>query len=76
MVQPTVTGDWNSLCLCSDGSYGAEKGLITSFPVRSDGRQIQVVQGLPINEFSRSRMDATLNELKEERSMVSELLPK
>ncbi len=76
IVQPTAAGDWHSLCLCSDGSYGVEKGLISSFPIRSNGQQIEVVQGLPINEFSQGRIDATINELKEERSMVSELLPK
>jgi malate dehydrogenase len=76
IVQPTAAGDWHSLCLCSDGSYGVEKGLISSFPIRSNGQQIEVVQGLPINEFSQGRIDATINELKEEKSMVSELLPK
>ncbi len=76
IVQPTAAGDWHSLCLCSDGSYGVEKGLISSFPIRSNGQQIEVVQGLPINEFSQGKIDATINELKEEKSMVSELLPK
>ena len=76
IVTPTPAGDWNSVCICSDGSYGVEKGLITSFPMRNVAQQLQVVQGLPINEFSRGKIDATVNELKEERSMVSELLPK
>jgi malate dehydrogenase len=76
IVQPTPAGDWNSVCLASDGSYGTEAGLISSFPIRSNGQKIEVVQGLPINEFSRGKIDATLNELKEERSLVSELLPK
>lgn len=44
IVQPTAAGDWHSLCLCSDGSYGVEKGLISSFPIRSNGQQIEVVQ--------------------------------
>lgn len=76
IVNPTPTGDWNSLCVCSDGSYGIEKGLITSFPIRSNGKTLEIVQGLPINDFSRGKIDNTINELKEERAMVSELLPK
>lgn len=76
IVEPTAAGDWHSLCLCSDGSYGVEKDLISSFPVRSNGQKLEVVQGLPINEFSQGRIDATVNELKEEKVMVSDLLPK
>jgi malate dehydrogenase len=76
IIEPTPDGDWHSVCVCSDGSYGIEKGLITSFPIRSNGKALEVVQGLPINVFSRGKIDATINELKEERAMVSELLPK
>jgi len=76
IYEPTAAGDWHSVCLCSDGSYGVEKGLISSFPIRSEGKKLEVVQGLTINEFSRSRIDATVNELKEEKSLVAELLPK
>ena len=76
IVEPTATGDWHSVALCSDGSYGTEKGLISSYPIRSDGNKLEIVQGLPINDFSRAKIDATVNELKEERSLVSELLPK
>jgi malate dehydrogenase len=65
-----------SVCVCSDGSYGIEKDLISSFPVRSNGQKLEIVQGLPVNDFSRSKIDATVNELKEERSLVSDLLPK
>ena len=75
IVEPTPAGDWNSVALCSDGSYNVEKGLISSFPIRSDGKKLEIVQGLAINDFSRSKIDATVNELKEERSLVSELLP-
>ena len=75
ICEPTATGDWHSLCLNSDGSYGVEPGLISSFPVRSTGTKIEIVQGVPINEFSRSKIDATVNELKEEKAMVRELLP-
>jgi malate dehydrogenase len=75
VIEPTAPGDWHSLCICSEGSYGIEPGLICSFPIRSNGTKLEVVQGVPINEFSRSRIDATVNELKEERAMVDELLP-
>jgi malate dehydrogenase len=50
--------------------------LICSLPVRGDGKKLQIVQGLPINEFSRAKIDATVNELQEERAMVADLLPK
>jgi malate dehydrogenase len=76
IIEPTAAGDWHSVCILSDGSYGIEKGLITSFPVRSNGQKLEIIQGLPINEFSRGKIDATVNELKEEKSLVTELLPK
>ena len=76
IIEPTPAGDWHSVCVCSDGSYAVEAGLISSFPIRSDGRKLEIVQGVPVNEFSRGKIDATLNELKEEKSMVAELLPK
>jgi malate dehydrogenase len=76
IVNPTPAGDWTSVCVCSDGSYGVERGLISSFPIRSNGKQLEIVQGVPINEFSRAKIDATVNELKEEKALVSELLPK
>src|SRR5204863_22666 len=52
IIEPTPAGDWHSLCVCSDGSYGIEKGLISSFPVRSNGQRLEIVGGLPLNEFS------------------------
>ena len=74
LLQPTPAADWFSVAVCSDGSYGIEKGLIYSYPVRSDGTNWSVVQGLPIDAFSRARLAATENELKEEKGMVAELL--
>jgi len=74
ICEPTPVGDWHSLCLNSDGSYGVEPGLISSFPVRSTGTKLEIVQGVPINQFSRSKIDATVNELKEEKGMVRDLL--
>jgi len=74
LVEPTAAGDWHSVCLCSDGSYGVEAGLISSFPVRSNGQKREIVLGVPVNEFSRTKINATVNELKEERDMVRDLL--
>ena len=73
---PTPAGDWHSVAVCSDGSYGIEKGLIASMPIRTleDGKW-EVVQGLPIDEFSRGKIDASVNELKEEREAVKDLIP-
>ena len=74
LITDTPRDDWHSVALCSTGEYGVEKGLICSFPVRvKDGRP-EVVQNVPINEFSRGKVDASVNELKEERSLVGDLL--
>ena len=69
----TSAGDWHSVAVCSNGSYEAEAGLITSFPITSDGENWEIVQGVPLNDFGRSKFDATLSELKEERQAVKEL---
>jgi malate dehydrogenase len=74
IIEPTPAGDWHSVCLCSDGSYGIEAGLISSFPTRNVAQKLEVVQGVPVNEFSRGKITATVNELKEEKAMVGELL--
>src|SRR6266480_3846492 len=76
IVNPTPGGDWVSVCVSSDGSYGIEKGLICSFPVRSNGQKLEIVQGVLVNDFSRAKIELTVNELKDEKVMVSELLPK
>jgi malate dehydrogenase len=76
LTTPTRAGDWFSVGVCSDGSYGIEKGLIYSYPIRSDGSTWQVVQGLRLTDFSKERITATENELKEEKALVSDLLPK
>jgi malate dehydrogenase len=70
----TPEGDWNSVAVCSDGSYGVEEGLICSFPVRARGGKWEIVKGVELNEFSQARFDASVAELKEEKSMVSELI--
>ncbi|MBI3849356.1 MAG: malate dehydrogenase [Verrucomicrobia bacterium] len=75
IFNPTPAGDRHSVCVCSDGSYGIEQGLICSFPVRSNGKKLEIVQGVPLNEFSRAKIDASVNELKEEKTLVADLLP-
>jgi malate dehydrogenase len=74
LTEDTATDDWHSVAVCSDGSYKVDQGLISSFPVRVRGGKWQIVQGVPINEFSRDKIDKTVAELKEEKSLVSELL--
>lgn len=74
IINTTPEDDWHSIALCSDGSYGIEKGLICSFPTRSDGKKIEIVQGVSLNDFAKSKIEASVNELKEERAMVEELL--
>ena len=64
------------MAVCSDGSYDVEDGLISSFPVRVRGDHWKIVQDLPINEFSRDKIDKSIAELKEEKSLVSDLLGK
>jgi malate dehydrogenase len=70
----TPGGDWVSMAIPADGSYGIETGIVYSFPVRCDNGQYEIVQGLEVNEFSRGRMDATEKELREERAAIEELL--
>ncbi|MEY2453621.1 MAG: malate dehydrogenase [Acidimicrobiaceae bacterium] len=72
-AQGTPNGDWTSMSIVSDGSYGVAEGLISSFPVTTSKGSYAVVQGLDINDFSRTRIDASVNELAEERAAVTEL---
>ncbi len=74
LTTPTPAGDWTSVCVCSDGSYGVEKGIISGFPVRTDGTKWEIVKGLDITEFAQGKIDVTVNELKEERDAVASLL--
>jgi malate dehydrogenase len=76
LCHPTPAGDWHSVAVCSDGSYGIEPGLIASMPIRTvENGKWEVVQGLPIDDFSRARIDASIAELKEEREAVKDLIP-
>jgi len=69
----TPAGDWVSMAIPSDGSYGVPEGLISSFPVTCTDGQYSIVQGLDIDDFSRARIDASTAELGEERDAVREL---
>jgi malate dehydrogenase len=69
----TPDGDWVSMAIPSQGWYGVEEGIISSFPCRCSGGNYEVVEGLEINDFSQARIDATVNELKEERDAVKGL---
>ncbi|MEV7420447.1 malate dehydrogenase [Streptomyces sp. NPDC089919] len=72
-VNGTAAGDWTSMGIPSDGSYGVPEGLISSFPVTCTDGTYEIVQGLDISEFSRARIDASVKELSEERDAVREL---
>ncbi|WP_030903632.1 malate dehydrogenase [Streptomyces sp. NRRL F-5126] len=72
-VTGTAEGDWTSMGVVSDGSYGVAEGLISSFPVTTKNGTYEIVQGLDINDFSRSRIDASVKELTDERDAVRAL---
>jgi malate dehydrogenase len=72
-VQGTPEGDWVSMGIVSDGSYGVPEGLISSFPVTCSGGAYSIVQGLEIDDYSRGKIDASTGELAEERDAVREL---
>jgi malate dehydrogenase len=72
-VNGTPEGDWTSAAVVSDGSYGVPEGLISSFPVVSRNGRYEIVQGLEIGEFSRERINASVQELTEERDAVKQL---
>ncbi|GAA5117829.1 malate dehydrogenase [Luteolibacter yonseiensis] len=76
LITPTPEGDWHSVAVCSDGSYGIEKGIMASMPIRTRGDGTwEVVQGVPVNDFSQGRIDLTIAELLEEREAVKDLIP-
>jgi malate dehydrogenase len=72
-VEGTADGDWVSMAIPSDGSYGVSEGLISSFPVTCSGGQYTIVDGLDIDDYSRGKIDASVAELTEERDAVAEL---
>ncbi|MCH8078402.1 MAG: malate dehydrogenase [Proteobacteria bacterium] len=72
-VMGTPEGDWTSMAVPSDGSYGIAEGLTYSFPVTCNNGEYEIVQGLEIDEFSRERMEVTQKELEEERDAVARI---
>jgi len=74
LTNDTPSDDWHSVAVRSDGSYNVDRELISSFPVRVHGGEWKIVQDLPINEFSRDKINKSIAELKEEKSLVSDLL--
>jgi len=73
-VHGTPAGDWVSMAVPADGSYGIREGVVYSYPVTIKNGEYQIVQGLSVEEFSRKRMDATDAELREERDGVKSIL--
>jgi malate dehydrogenase len=72
-LRGTADGEWVSMSVVSDGSYGVPEGLISSFPVTTSGGRWEIVQGLDINDFSRGRIDVSTKELADEREAVRSL---
>ncbi len=71
LTHPTPAGDFHSVAVCSDGSYDIPEGIICSFPIRTeDGKDWKIVPGLSINDFSRTKIKATVDELLQEQAMV------
>ena len=75
-VEGTPNGDWVSMGLPSDGSYGIPEGVMFGYPARTKNGKIEIVQGLPIDAAGRKRLDTTHKELLEERAAVAHLIPK
>jgi malate dehydrogenase len=74
IITPTTAGESFSAAVCSDGSYGVDEGLISSFPLTSDGSTWSIVQGIEHSEFAQAKFDATIDELRVERDTVKDLL--
>jgi malate dehydrogenase len=73
-VAPVGHGDFFSVAVCSDGSYGVDKGLIFGYPVRSNGTDLQIVEGIELNEFAKSKFKITHDELVSERNDVQDMI--
>jgi malate dehydrogenase len=73
LTRPTPAGDWTSVCVCSSGEYGIEPGLICGMPLRTDGKQWQIVPGIEHSTYSQSRIQLSVDELLGERKIVREL---
>jgi malate dehydrogenase len=75
LTTPTPAGQWHSVAVYSDGSYGIPKGLVFSFPIRTDGKRYEIVQGIKVSPYIQEKIALTVKELQEEQDMVKELLP-
>ena len=73
-IHGTADGDWASMAIPADGSYGIEEGVVYSYPVTCKDGQYEIVKELDVDDFSRGRMDATETELREERAAIADLL--
>jgi len=73
LTHETKSGDTYSMCLCSNGEYGVDKGLIFSYPCRTENGKVKVVEGIELNDFSKEKFKITHDELKSERDAVKEL---
>ena len=76
LATPTPSGTCFSAAICSDGSYGVDAGLISSFPLTSDGKTWSIVKGIEHNEFAQGKLQATVAELRDEQKTVADLLKK
>lgn len=75
LERASAHGNWHSVAVVSDGSYGVDEGLVSSFPIRTDANgNWEIVQGLKLGDFGQPKLDATVAELKEEREAVADLL--
>ena len=74
IVTPTQGDNWHSVAVVTDGSYNIEPGLICSFPTRSDGQRVSIVPDVPLDDFARARIEASVRELREEKATVAAML--
>lgn len=74
LTTATKGDDWFSVAQISDGSYGVPAGLISSFPTRSDGKKTEIIQGVQLDDFSRAKIQTSIDELSQEREMVADLI--
>jgi malate dehydrogenase len=74
LTTPTPSDDWHSVALASNGEYGVSAGLVCSFPTRCDGTGVQIVPGVPLDEFARQKLSITVVELEEEKTLTADLL--
>ena len=75
VTTPTNGDDWHSVAVVSDGSYDVPKGLICSFPTRCDGASVEIVRNVPLDDFARAKIAASVAELESEKALVADLLP-